>query len=148
MDQQTGLTVRSILSVPLWFKQSVMGALTVADPNVNRFTTADLGLVESLAAAASTAIVNAQLYERAQREIAERKQAEEALRQRTVELQTRNEELDAFAHTVAHDLKNPVALIMGHAELLTQDCAAAMSDDQQRSSAVDRPERAQDEQHH
>jgi PAS domain S-box-containing protein len=131
--QQTGLTVRSILSVPLWFKQSVMGALTVADPNVNRFTTADLGLVESLAAAASTAIVNAQLYERAQQEITERKQAEEALRQRTVELQTRNEELDAFAHTVAHDLKNPVGLIMGHAEMLTQDCVAAMSDEQQRS---------------
>ena len=139
--QQTGLTVRSILSVPLWFKQSVMGALTVADPNVNRFTTADLGLVESLAAAASTAIVNAQLYERAQQEIAERKQAEEALRQRTDELQTRNEDLDAFAHTVAHDLKNPVGLIMGHAEMLAQD-SAALSDDQQQSlQAIVRSER-------
>ena len=133
VDQQRGLAVRSVLSVPLWFKQSVMGALTVADTNPDRFTTADLELVESLAATASTAIVNAQLYERAQREIAERKQAEEALRQRTDELQTRNEDLDAFAHTVAHDLKNPVGLIMGHAELLTLDCAAAMPDDQQRS---------------
>ncbi len=133
VDQQRGLAVRSVLSVPLWVEQSVIGALTVADTNPDRFTAADLGLVESLAAAASTAIVNAQLYERAQQEIAERKQAEEALRQRTVELQARNEDLDAFAHTVAHDLKNPVGLVMGHAELLTQDCAAAMSDDQQRS---------------
>ncbi len=139
--QRTGLIVRSILSVPLWVKQSVMGALTVADTNANRFSTADLELVESLAAAASAAIVNAQLYEQAQREIAERKQAEEALRQRTDELQTRNEELDAFAHTVAHDLKSPVGLIMGHAEMLAQDCAA-MSDEQQRSlQAIVRNER-------
>jgi len=32
------------------------------------------------------------------------------------ELAKRNEELDAFAHTVAHDLQNPLALIIGFAE--------------------------------
>ncbi len=30
----------------------------------------------------------------------------------------RNEELDAFAHTVAHDLKTPLALVMGFGEML------------------------------
>jgi len=53
-----------------------------------------------------------------QREIAEREQAEKTLRQHTIELEARNEELDAFAHTVAHDLKNPLALIVGYAEAL------------------------------
>jgi signal transduction histidine kinase len=56
--------------------------------------------------------------EQLQWEITERKQAEETLRRYTVELETRNEELDAFAHTVAHDLKNPLALIVGYAEAL------------------------------
>jgi signal transduction histidine kinase len=125
--------VRSVLSVPLWVKQSVIGALTVADTNPDRFTTADLGLVESLAAAASTAIVNAQLYERAQQEIAERKQAEETLRQRTVELQARNEELDAFAHTVAHDLKNPLSVITGFAALLLES-GDQLSDQERQAS--------------
>jgi len=46
------------------------------------------------------------------------KQSEEALRQYTIELQARNEELDAFSHTVAHDLKNPLAIIIGSVRLL------------------------------
>lgn len=37
------------------------------------------------------------------------------------ELRARNEELDAFGHTVAHDLKNPLGLISGYAELLGVD---------------------------
>lgn len=34
------------------------------------------------------------------------------------ELAERNQELDAFAHTVAHDLKNPVGMIINFAELI------------------------------
>lgn len=34
------------------------------------------------------------------------------------ELQAQNEELDAFAHTVAHDLKHPLSLITGYVDLL------------------------------
>jgi two-component system, sensor histidine kinase and response regulator len=37
------------------------------------------------------------------------------------ELQDYNEELDAFAHTVAHDLQNPLGLIMGFIDLLQSD---------------------------
>lgn len=51
------------------------------------------------------------------------KQSEEALHQRTVELQARNEELDAFAHTVAHDLKGSLSVIVGFVELLQEDYA-------------------------
>ena len=38
--------------------------------------------------------------------------SEERLQEQTEELQARNEELDAFAHTVAHDLKNPLATLI------------------------------------
>ncbi len=37
------------------------------------------------------------------------KQHEKALWDQTLELQMRNEDLDAYAHTVAHDLKNPLS---------------------------------------
>jgi signal transduction histidine kinase len=36
------------------------------------------------------------------------------------ELQTQNEELDAFGHTVAHDLKNPLTAILTLSELLME----------------------------
>ncbi len=62
--------------------------------------------------------------EQLQREITERKRAEEALRQYAAELETRNEELDAFAHTVAHDLKNPLGHIVGLAQVLEKHYAA------------------------
>ena len=52
------------------------------------------------------------------RDITARKQAEEALRRYTVELEKRNAELDAFAHTVAHDLKSLLTGIVGYASLL------------------------------
>jgi signal transduction histidine kinase len=66
----------------------------------------------------SIAIRQVKLYDLAQQEIAERKLAEEALRQQTLELEARNAELDAYAHTVAHDLKTPLASLLGFSRLL------------------------------
>lgn len=54
----------------------------------------------------------------AAQDITERKRYEEKLHHQTLELQARNEELDAFAYTVAHDLKNPIASMMGFASLM------------------------------
>ncbi len=56
-------------------------------------------------------------------EIHERQRAEQALRQRTHELEERNRELDAFAHTVAHDLKNPLTSLVGFSMLLEKNYA-------------------------
>jgi signal transduction histidine kinase len=63
-----------------------------------------------------------------EREITERKQAEEALQLTNVQLQQEIAEreqliadLDAFAHTVAHDLKTPVSIITGHSALILDD---------------------------
>ena len=48
------------------------------------------------------------------------KRAESALLRRTGELQERIQELDEFAHTVAHDLKNPLTTIVGFAEAIDE----------------------------
>jgi PAS domain S-box-containing protein len=54
----------------------------------------------------------------AAQDITERKRTEELLLAQTEELQERNQELDSFAHTVAHDLKNPISSMMGFASLV------------------------------
>jgi two-component system sensor histidine kinase/response regulator len=51
-------------------------------------------------------------------DVSQRRQAEESLRQYALEILARNEELDAFAHTVAHDVRNPLGLVIGFAEVL------------------------------
>lgn len=51
-------------------------------------------------------------------DITETVKATEALQQRTEELQTINKELDAFAHTVAHDIQSELSVIIGFSELL------------------------------
>jgi two-component sensor histidine kinase len=92
VDQQTGLNVRSILTVPLWVKQQVIGVLQVIDTQVNRFSEMDVVLLESLAATAAVAIENARLYEQARRDA---------------------ETKEALLHEVNHRVKNNLAAIVG-----------------------------------
>ena len=79
-DEDTGLAIRSILCVPLQTKGQTIGAIEVMNKESGTFDEEDLRLLTSLAAPAATAIETAWLYERGQKEIAERKRAEEALR--------------------------------------------------------------------
>jgi PAS domain S-box-containing protein len=52
------------------------------------------------------------------RDITERKQADEELLRYMRELEASNAELDAFAQTVAHDLKNPLTSLIGYSDLV------------------------------
>jgi signal transduction histidine kinase len=52
------------------------------------------------------------------RDITEQVQAEEQREQYARDLESRNAELDAFAHTVAHDLKSPLTSLVGFSQLL------------------------------
>jgi signal transduction histidine kinase len=67
VDQETGLAIRSILSVPMQAKQKVIGVIQVVDTEVNRFNDDDLRLVQAMASAAAIAIDNAHLYARNRR---------------------------------------------------------------------------------
>jgi PAS domain S-box-containing protein len=132
IDQLLGLESRSILCVPLRTRQKLIGVLEAVDQGVGRFDSIHLTLAELLATSAAIAIENAGLYEQAQLEIAERKQVQEALYQRTLELQERNDELDAFSHTVAHDLKTPLSLVLGYAQLLHEQSGPLSEDEFER----------------
>ena len=106
--------LHSSLSVPLRTTTRVIGVLQAMDTQIDRFDETDLTLLELLAPTAAMSIANAQLYEQARHDSAD--------------LKARNEELDAFAHTVAHDLKNPLTAVLTFASLVQEDCADLPSD--------------------
>ncbi len=65
------------------------------------------------------------------RDITSQMQTEEAMRKYAAELKARNEELDAFAHTVAHDLRHPLSVIIGIGETLeSKEARLALSPDE------------------
>jgi signal transduction histidine kinase len=113
--------MRSYLAVPLFIQDELVGTLNLESTRARAFTPDHITIAIELAASLAVAIRQARLYERAQQEITERMQAESTLRISNRELEARNAELDAFAHTVAHDLKNPVTSIVGYADVLSKN---------------------------
>jgi signal transduction histidine kinase len=113
IDEQTGFRTTTLIAVPLRIRGAISGVLEVVNKQQGSFDADDVALVETLAASTAIAVDNAQLVG--------------ALRQHTLELEARNEELDAFAHTVAHDLKSPLGVITGLAGVLAEDHASMSS---------------------
>jgi PAS domain S-box-containing protein len=112
-----------IIVTPFIVDGQILGAMCLN--RIGRvFTEEDLALAETFASYAETALKNAQIHQALQQEVEERNRAEDALRQSMVELRSRNEELDAFSHTVAHDLQNPLSVIIGMADVLHDESAA------------------------
>jgi signal transduction histidine kinase/DNA-binding response OmpR family regulator len=106
VDQQIEFLTRDLIAVPLIVRGSGVGVLEATNKKHEPFSPADLAWMEALAPVAAAAIGNAWLFQ--------------VLRQRTSQLKADNEELDAFADTVAHDLKIPLSSIVGFAETLEE----------------------------
>ncbi len=61
-------------------------------------------------------------------EIATRKQAEEKIKRTNLELSKRNTELDNFVYSVSHDLRAPIASVLGLVNLAKKDIDIHMKD--------------------
>lgn len=107
VDDHINFSTMALLAVPLRVQGDVVGVLEFVNKLVGDFDDNDQSLAETLAHSAATALENAQLIE--------------SLRQSTAVLQERNAELDAFGHTVAHDLQNMLARIIGFSEFLLME---------------------------
>ena len=111
-ERRAELDIGSIVVVPVHYQKQTMGTLIAMNGYKQPdFTEQDKELMMAMSNQVALALENVRLYE--------------AEQQRKHELQAQNEELDAFAHTVAHDLKTPLGVLMGFAEMLVIDTVDA-----------------------
>jgi two-component system sensor histidine kinase/response regulator len=79
------------------------------------------GYLELLPTVIAQVLAQQRLLEEKQQAEAQRDATLQALREYASALEARNQELDAFAHTVAHDLKGPLSTGIGVCSLLHED---------------------------
>ena len=109
--------IHSVAFAPLAYQNQLIGLLVIGAVGESEpISEMDSTLLQAIADQAAMAIQNGRLY----REVQEANdELEDRVAQRTADLQARNAELDAFAHTVAHDLKMPISHMVGLAETIT-----------------------------
>ena len=111
--------LRTTANAPMWHGDLLIGRLNMGTiGEIREFSEQELTLLKGIADQAAIAIHRAFLYHQVQEHAT---QLEQRVAERTAELQARNQELDAFAHTVAHDLKSPLALITGFTNMLIDE---------------------------
>ncbi len=135
-DKDDKSRLKAVAAFPILQGERCLGVLAVGRKHEDMpFDEDEIQAGQLFAQLTALALDNAQLYAAAQAELNDRKQAEESLRQSNTILQAQNEELDAFAHTVAHDLKNPISIIFGYAEFLLEDIVNIPATERQQALA-------------
>ena len=114
IDDQTGLSTRSLIAVPLVHADQMIGVIEVVNKlGESVFDGDDVRLLESMAGTAAVSIMNARLYDQAQRRVSELATLLDASEAASSTLELANA-LEHIMHSLIHNLDVAQAVIMVH----------------------------------
>jgi signal transduction histidine kinase/DNA-binding NarL/FixJ family response regulator len=106
---------RSVIAVPICKDRQVLGFIGLSSAEPGFYVEQDTERLSAFADQVAIALTNARLYQTIQRQV--------------IELEHRNQELDAFSHMIAHDLRSPLQIVLGYAHLFATEYADGLSQD-------------------
>jgi light-regulated signal transduction histidine kinase (bacteriophytochrome) len=113
--------------VPMLAGGRSLGTLTfVTSESGRHYTDSHLRTAEELGRRAASALENARLYKESQN-------AQEELRRNNAELARANEDLNQFAYSASHDLREPLRMIAIYGQILHLRCEGKLDEDGTRA---------------
>lgn len=141
------LQLRSAITVPMKIDGKLIGAMTLISTEAERYYDEDdVDVAQALANRAALAVYNANLFQNAKTEIAERKKLQDELEALNQDLEQRveertlqlkeysahlsrsNQELQDFAYVASHDLQEPLRKIRAFGDILMAEYKTGLGD--------------------
>jgi signal transduction histidine kinase len=113
-DDRSGFTTRSLIGVPMRYKEQVIGVLEAVNKKEGRWSEEDRRNLLILASQAAVAIENARLVEQLQKAYNELDQIDKL----------KND----FIAIASHELRTPLSVILGYATFLKEDAQGAVGE--------------------
>jgi PAS domain S-box-containing protein len=105
---------------PLLSRERAIGALNLYSDQPGFFTAERVEYFQAFAQLAGAALENAQLFQKVRQHSGE---LEQHVAERTAQLSEANAALEAFAYSIAHDLRAPLRALQGFSQALIEDYA-------------------------